>query len=75
MLFYGVISVEYKKDQFNEKVLTNHITKEQWIDILKNSNLIGLRDMKILLNLYGSNGQPLKTSLIGEHIFLLFVLP
>ena len=42
MLFYGVISVEYKKEQFNEKVLTNHITKEQWIDILKNSNLIGL---------------------------------
>ena len=68
MLFYGVISVEYKKEQFNEKVLTNHITKEQWIDILKNSNLIGLRDMKILLNLYGSNGQPLKTSLIGEHL-------
>ena len=57
--------MEYKKEQFNEKVLTNHITKEQWIDILKNSNLIGLRDMKILLNLYGSNGQPLKTSLIG----------
>ncbi len=24
--------------------------------------------MKILLNLYGSNGQPLKTSLIGEHL-------
>ncbi|ABG86010.1 hypothetical protein CPR_0104 [Clostridium perfringens SM101] len=68
MLFYGVISVEYKKEQFNEKVLTDHITKEQWIDILKNSNLIGLRDMKILLNLYGSNGQPLKTSLIGEHL-------
>ena len=60
--------MEYKKEQFNEKVLTDHITKEQWIDILKNSNLIGLRDMKILLNLYGSNGQPLKTSLIGEHL-------
>ncbi|GAA0068082.1 MAG: hypothetical protein E6748_13040 [Clostridium perfringens] len=60
--------MEYKKEQFDEKVLTNHITKEQWINILKNSNLIGLRDMKILLNLHSSNGQPLKTSLIGEHL-------
>ena len=60
--------MEYKKEQFNEKVLTNHITKEQWINILRNSNLIGLRDMKILLNLHSSNGQPLKTSLIGEHL-------
>ena len=58
--------MEYKKEQFDEKVLTNHITKEQWINILRNSNLIGLRDMKILLNLHSSNGQPLKTSLIGE---------
>ena len=60
--------MEYKKEQFDEKVLTNHITKEQWINILRNSNLIGLRDMKILLNLHSSNGQPLKTSLIGEHL-------
>lgn len=60
--------MEYKKEQFNEKVLTDHITKEQWINILKNSNLVGLRDMKILLNLYASNEQPLKTSLIGEHL-------
>ncbi|HAT4315230.1 TPA: hypothetical protein I9097_002522 [Clostridium perfringens] len=60
--------MEYKKEQFDEKVLTSHITKEQWINILRNSNLIGLRDMKILLNLHSSNGQPLKTSLIGEHL-------
>lgn len=60
--------MEYKKEQFDEKVLTNHITKEQWINILRNSNLIGLSDMKILLNLHSSNGQPLKTSLIGEHL-------
>ena len=44
-LEHSIVST-HKKEQFNEKVLTNHITKEQWIDILKNSNLIGLRAYK-----------------------------
>ena len=60
--------MEQKKEQLNENVFKNNITKEQWVDILKNGDLIGLRDMKILLNLYGNNGQPLKTALIGEHL-------
>lgn len=60
--------MEQKKEQLNEKVLNNTLTKEQWVDILKNGDLIGLRDMKILLNLYANNGQPLKTALIGEKL-------
>lgn len=60
--------MEQRKEQLNEKVLNNTLTKEQWVDILKNGDLIGLRDMKILLNLHANNGQPLKTILIGENL-------
>lgn len=56
--------MEYRKEKFNEKISTNNITKEQWFYILKNNNLIGLRDMKALLSLY--NREPLMTSLKGE---------
>lgn len=60
--------MEQKREQLDENVFKNNLTKEQWVDILKNGDLIGLRDMKILLNLYANNGQPLKTDLIGEHL-------
>lgn len=60
--------MEQKREQLNENVFKDTLTKEQWVNILKNSDLIGLKDMKILLNLYANNSQPLKTALIGEHL-------
>lgn len=66
--YYGVISVEQKNEKFHEKVLRGVITKEQWFDILRNGELVDLKDMKILLNIYSNNGQPLKTTEIGESL-------
>lgn len=60
--------MEYKKGQFDEKVLNDFITKEQWVSILKDGNLVGLKDMKILLDLYSNYGKPIKRALIGEGL-------
>lgn len=60
--------MEQRREQFYEKVLGDSLTKEQWFEILRNGELVGLRDMKILLNLYSSSGQPLKTAEIGENL-------
>ncbi|MGG5460132.1 hypothetical protein [Clostridium sp. B9] len=60
--------MEQRKEQFDEKVLINTLTKDQWINILKNAELVGLKEMKIILDLYANSGQPLKTSLIGEEL-------
>lgn len=60
--------MEQRKEQFDEKVLINSLTKEQWINILKNENIVGLKEMKIILDLYANSGQPLKTKLIGEKL-------
>ncbi len=60
--------MEQKNDHFDEKVLIETITKEQWIGILKDKNIVGLKEMKIILDLYANSGKPLKTSLIGENL-------
>lgn len=60
--------MEYKRDVLGEKVLPFGISKESWIDILKDGELIGLKDMKILLDLYSNYGQPMKRDLIGEGL-------